>query len=96
MADKPDGKRWGWLTTFWVGIVLFAAYMGAYYFTVNQCFIHVLSPEGATMLRTSDCTYAVARQRLPDAVGTFLGPAHRIDRILRPEIWVEDWPDRPK
>jgi hypothetical protein len=96
MTDKPDGTRWRWLTTFWAGIALFAAYMGAYYLTVKQCFIHVLYREGATMLRTTDCTYEVARRRLPDAVGTFFGPAHRIDHILRPETWVEDWPDRPK
>jgi hypothetical protein len=96
MNDRPDGKPLRWLTTFGTGIVLSAAYMGAYYLTVKQCFIHALMREGATMLRTTDCTYEVSRQRLPNAVETFFWPAHRIDCILRSETWLEDWPDRPK
>jgi hypothetical protein len=80
MTDKPDGKRWKWPT--WIGtvIALFAAYMGAYFATVQSV--------GWGSAGTWH-TYAIGSYSLPWSVHRFFAPAHWIDRKLRPDQWPE-------
>lgn len=63
MTDKPNGKRCSWLT--WIGavIALFAAYMGAYFATVQSV--------GWGSLGTWH-TYTIGSSSLPWPVHRFL------------------------
>jgi hypothetical protein len=67
MTDKPDRKRWRWVTA---AVALFAAYMGAYYATVT------IDQNGAFERRQ---TYMIWLWELPSWSRVSFAPADWID-----------------
>jgi hypothetical protein len=84
MTDKPDpdGKRWRSRRWAGIAVVLVVAYMGAYYATVV--------PKPYVPRWGAVHHYEVMACRLPWVADAFFYPAHRIDYLLRPAVWL--WP----
>ena len=90
---KPGVAFWATGTLF-VGLVLFGAYAMAYFWTVRPSAVNIFAYESLPPTLELVPEYDVGgNQSFWKAV---FAPAHRIDRRIRPNAWVEDcWnPDR--
>ena len=99
MSDEPktDGRRRGsWLSTslgsLLVAALIFGAYMGAYYSIATPTTLMRRHPSGGIGIE-KHCVYASSYPKLAE---TIFGPAHQIDRHIRPATWRDSFEPNAK
>lgn len=82
MTDRKSASA-AWLIAV-VLLVLFSAYMGAYYWAVEPLGYGNLSPFYSLRMTNSPYLYL---QTSDSVVGRFFASAHYLDRRIRPHVW---------
>lgn len=84
MTDK-ERSRSDWLVWVGVGLMLVAAYVGAYF----SC-VHIISPYAGSRRPAYYLPFCNHHDLIDDALDMIFYPVHRVDRLARPVIWRTD------